>query len=209
MLRALHTYEHLDIPFYGLHRGTVGFLQNPFEIEGLIERLNAAKKITIHPLRMLAVDKNGVEHNCLGYNEVALFRESRLTAKIKIMVDNVVRLEELSCDGVLIATPAGSTAYNLSAKGPILPLFSDLLAITPISAFRPRRWPGAILPCGVDIHLEILDAEDRPVSATADSAEVRDVVRVSIHESRTVSRTLMFDPGQSLEEKILQEQFQS
>jgi NAD+ kinase len=207
MLRTLHRFMHLGKPFYGMNRGTVGFLLNNFELEGLHERLASAELATLNPLHMHAVHDSGTEQEALAINEVSLLRQTRQAAKIRVAIDGRVRLEELSCDGILVSTPAGSTAYNLSAHGPILPLTANVLAMTPISAFRPRRWRGALLPRGVKVRLEILDHYKRPVSAVADQTEVRDVVEVTISEARNITLRLLFDHEHNLEERILNEQF--
>ncbi len=207
MLETLHAHMGRGVPIYGMNRGTVGFLLNAYDEKELPKRLEAAEVVTLHPLRMTAETQDGETAEALAINEVALFRESRQAARIRIRIDGVVRLEELVCDGILIATPAGSTAYNLSAHGPILPLGSALLAVTPISAFRPRRWRGAILPHTACVELEVLEQDKRPVSATADYTEIRDVVRVSVSEDRKASLTLLFDPEHDLEERIIKEQF--
>lgn len=207
MLEALHQSVGYKIPVYGMNRGSVGFLMNPFITEGLIEKIQSAHKQDIYPLSMKATDANGKSYDALAFNEVSLLREVRQAAKIKIIIDEVERLAELICDGVLVATPAGSTAYNLSAHGPIIPLSSDVLALTPISAFRPRRWRGALLPSHVSIKFEILESSKRPVSATADDFEVRNVKSVEISQDSSVSKTILFDPDHSLEERILKEQF--
>ncbi|WP_366556099.1 NAD kinase [Aquibaculum sediminis] len=207
MLETLHRTVGRSVPIYGMNCGTVGFLMNEFESDGLIDRLAQAQEVRLHPLRMVARTREGGHSEALALNEVSLFRESRQAAKIRIRIDSVVRLEELVCDGVLVATPAGSTAYNLSAHGPILPLGTPLLALTPISAFRPRRWRGALLPRGAKVTFEVLEHLKRPVSATADFTEVRDVVEVTIREDRETSLRLLFDPEHNLEERILKEQF--
>lgn len=207
MLEALHQSVGYQIPVYGMNRGSVGFLMNPFITEGLIEKIQTAHRQEIRPLSMKATDENGKTYDALAFNEVSLLREVRQAAKIKIIIDNVERLAELICDGVLVATPAGSTAYNLSAHGPIIPLSSDVLALTPISAFRPRRWRGALLPSHVSIRFEILESGKRPVSATADDFEVRQVRSVEISQNIEISKTILFDPDHSLEERILKEQF--
>jgi NAD+ kinase len=163
--------------------------------------------VTLHPLRMVAVDRKGQQHEALAINEVSLLRQKHQAAKIRIRVDDIERLPELICDGVLVATPAGSTAYNLSAHGPIIPLAAGLLALTPISAFRPRRWRGALLPRTARVTFEVLEADKRPVSATADDQEVRDVTRVEVREDRDIALTLLFDPELNLEERVLKEQF--
>ncbi|WP_334128999.1 NAD kinase [Sneathiella sp.] len=207
MLETLHRFMSANIPIYGMNKGTVGFLLNRYREEGLIERLEAAEMTVLHPLSMTTVDMHGNEAEALAINEVSLLRESRQTAKIRISIDGHVKVAELTCDGVLVATPAGSTAYNYSAHGPILPVNAGVLALTPISAFRPRRWRGAILPREARIVLEILEAEKRPVSAVADAVEVRDVARVTVEEKRDISLRLLFDPEHNLEKRILDEQF--
>lgn len=207
LLEALHASTWRNIPVYGMNRGSVGFLTNPYHDDDLMERLEKAQRVDIHPLKMEAVDKTGTTTEALAYNEVSLLREARQAAKIRVTVDGVERLAELVCDGILVSTPAGSTAYNLSAHGPIIPLDANILALTPISAFRPRRWRGALLPCHVNIVFEAIDAEKRPVSATADDIEVRDITRVSIRQLQDISKTIMFDPDHSLEERMLREQF--
>lgn len=209
MLDALHDFGDLKKPYYGLNFGSVGFLMNPYGADNLPARLGAAAKVQIHPLRMKAVDQDGKIHEALAFNEVALLRETRQTARLRVLIDGVVRIPELVCDGILLATPAGSTAYNLSAQGPILPLSSNLLALTPISAFRPRRWRGALIPSPVKVRIDILNNDKRPVSLTADSHEVRNVVSVDIHQSASLDRVLMFDPDHHLEERMLKEQFLS
>ncbi len=209
MLEALHKYGHLSKPVYGMNFGSVGFLMNPYHENDLIESLKKVSHVEIHPLKMKAIDIHGKMHEAVAFNEVALLRETRQTARLKISVDNVVRIPELVCDGILLATPAGSTAYNLSAHGPILPLSSNMLALTPISAFRPRRWRGALIPSQLHVKIESLDDDKRPVSATADSQEFRDVVSLEIHQSKSITRTMLFDPEHHLEERILKEQFVS
>lgn len=207
MLETLHNFYQTGKPIYGMNRGSVGFMMNPYRAENFLERLNNAQSVTLHPLRMRATTKDGKEIDAIAFNEVSLLREERHAAKISVTVDNIERLPELVCDGILVSTPAGSTAYNLSAHGPILPLSANVLALTPISAFRPRRWKGALLPSHVSIKFEVKDPVARPVSATADSTEVRDVARVEVRESKSLSVTLMFDPDHNLEERILKEQF--
>jgi NAD+ kinase len=207
MLQTLHRVMHDRIPIYGMHRGSVGFLMNDYHEADLLARLERAEISRIHPLSMLAEDTQGREHESLAINEVSLFRETHQAAKLRISVDGQVRLEELSCDGVLVATPAGSTAYNLSAYGPILPINAPLLALTPISAFRPRRWRGALLPNRAVIDIDVLEAGKRPVSAVADNVETRNVAKVRVAEARQVELLMMFDPGHSLDERILSEQF--
>lgn len=194
-------------PVFGLNRGSVGFLLNDFREEALIERIAAAQRVVLHPLCMAVTRLDGTEEIALGINEVSLMRESRQSAKLRIVVDGVERLPELVCDGALVATPAGSTAYNLSAHGPILPLQANVLALTPISAFRPRRWRGAILPHSAVIEFDVLEVEKRPVNAVADFTMVRDVAKVKVFETRERSLTLLFDPEAALDERILKEQF--
>lgn len=207
MLQTLHKHMHRNIPIYGMNLGSVGFLMNEFHEDRLIERLNAADIARLHPLRMRATLSNGTEHEALAINEVSLLRETYQVAKIRISIDDKIRMKELSCDGVLVATPAGSTAYNLSAQGPIIPIDAALLALTPISAFRPRRWRGALLSHLAKVRFEILEPEKRPVSAVADHREFRDVVDVLVEEDTTIDLLMMFDEGHSLDERILTEQF--
>ncbi len=207
MLKALHRHMDRQVPIFGMNRGSIGFLMNAYEEEGLIDRLRRAEPIALNPLRMTAHDVAGGTHEALAINEVSLLRETRLAAKLRIEIDGVVRMPEMICDGVLVATPAGSTAYNISAYGPILPLGAHVLALTPISAFRPRQWRGAILPHSVSVTIEVLYPELRPVSAVADDTEVRDVTRVIVREDRSVALTLLFDPEHDLEERIIKEQF--
>jgi NAD+ kinase len=207
MLQTLHRVLGRPIPVYGMNCGSVGFLMNPFREDGLLERLAQAQEALLHPLRMHAVTASGAVEEALAFNEVSLLRQLAQTAKIRITVDGRVRLPELICDGLLISTPAGSTAYNLSAHGPIVPLSANLLPMTPISAFRPRRWRGALLPSTADVLFEILEADKRPVAAVADSTEVRNVVSVAVCEDRGVSVTVLFDPDQGLSERIIAEQF--
>lgn len=192
---------------FGMNRGTIGFLMNEFREKNLPERIAKAVPETIRPLEMVATGADGETVSALAINEVALWRQSYQTAKIRIAVDDHVRLEELSCDGVMIATPAGSTAYNLSAHGPILPLDAPLLALTPVSPFRPRRWRGALLPNSAFVVIEVIEDEKRPVAAVADHDEVRDVRRVEVLSDKTIAMRMLFDPGHSLEERILREQF--
>lgn len=207
MLQTLHALMGRNVPIFGMNRGSVGFLLNEYREDGLVERLKAAVRVTLHPLRMTAATTDGRTAEAIAINEVSLLRQTRQTAKLAIKVDGVERLPELTCDGVLVSTPAGSTAYNLSAHGPIIPLGAGLLALTPISAFRPRRWRGALLPHRAKVRFEVLEADKRPVSATADHTEVRDVAAVDVREDRTVSLTLLFDPEHNLEERVLKEQF--
>jgi NAD+ kinase len=207
MLETLHCCIDRPVPIYGMNLGTVGFLLNDYDVDRLHENLEKAVAVPLHPLRMRALRRDGQEEHGLGINEVSLFRQTYQAAKLCIMIDGVVRLPELVCDGVLVATPAGSTAYNLSAHGPILPTVANLLALTPISAFRPRRWRGALLPSKTRFCFRVIDADKRPVSAVADSTEIRDVVEVSVWADRTITLTLLFDPEHNLEERILKEQF--
>jgi NAD+ kinase len=207
MLECLHRRIPDGAPIYGMNRGSVGFLMNEYSEDDLLERINAAERALIHPLRMRAVDMAGETHEALAINEVSLLRQTRQTAKLRISIDGKVRLSELVCDGVMVATPAGSTAYNLSAHGPIIPLDAHVLALTPISAFRPRRWRGALLAHTAKVTLEMLEPDKRPVSAVADNFEVRDVLRVEVAEDRKIGLTMMFDAGRSLEERVLAEQF--
>ena len=207
MLETLHENLKSGRPIYGMNRGSVGFLMNEYSEDALLERINAAERAVIHPLSMAAIDAAGRRLEALAINEVSLLRQTRQTAKLRISIDGKVRLGELSCDGALVATPAGSTAYNLSAHGPIIPLDAKVLALTPISAFRPRRWRGALLAHTAKVTFEILEADKRPVSAVADNFEVRDVVEVQIAENREVALHMLFDAGRSLEERVLAEQF--
>jgi NAD+ kinase len=207
MLQTLHRYMRSGKPIYGMHRGTVGFLMNEFGTHSLPDRLEAAKLTVINPLLMRATDVNDNVHIHHAINEVSLFRQSHQAARLRIVVDERERMAELVADGVLVATPAGSTAYNLSAQGPILPINAALLALTPISAFRPRRWRGALLPNTAFVVIEVLEGDKRPVAAVADHDEARDVRRVEILTDRTISIRMLFDPGHSLEERILSEQF--
>jgi NAD+ kinase len=190
-----------------MNQGSVGFLMNEYSEEGLLERIAAAERTVIHPLVMRTIDTSGVGQSALAINEVSLLRQTNQTAKLCISIDSKVRLAELFCDGILISTPAGSTAYNLSVQGPILPINAALLALTPISAFRPRRWRGALLPDTAYVVIEVLDGEKRPVAAVADRDEARDVSRVEVLSDKTISIRMLFDPGHSLEERILREQF--
>lgn len=207
MLQTLHQIMPREIPVYGMNRGRVGFLMNRYDADDLLDRVAKAETFTLYPLRMRAVKTDGEVVEALAINDVYLLRETRLTARVRITVDGKVRMEELVCDGVIVATPAGSTAYNLSAHGPIIPLNADVLALTPISAFRPRRWRGALLPHNAEVHLEIMQSDWRPVSAVADMTEVRDVQSVWIKEDRSVKLRLLFDSERTLSERILQEQF--
>jgi NAD+ kinase len=207
MLETQHRLLGRNLPVYGMNCGSVGFLMNDYREEDLPARLAAAQAATLHPLRMQAFTANGAVEEALAINEVSLLRETRQAAKIRILVDGKERLKELICDGILVSTPAGSTAYNLSAHGPIVPLGANLLPLTPISAFRPRRWRGALLPSDAQVVFEVLEPEKRPVAAVADYTEVRDIRRVEVREDRGVALTLLFDPDHGLSERILAEQF--
>ena len=207
MLEAIKENLNRNIPFFGLNYGSVGFLMNATNDKNIIERLSNAQSIEISPLKMTAVSHDGKSHSAIAINEVSLLRETHQAAKIKISIDGKIRLEELICDGILLATPSGSTAYNLSAHGPILPIDSDNLALTAISAFRPRRWKGAILNNKSTVKFEILENQKRPVSVVADSLEVRDIKSVSINQDNDHKIQLLFDAEHSFEERILNEQF--
>jgi NAD+ kinase len=207
MLQTLHTFMTSGKPIYGMHRGTVGFLMNEFSADGLRERLRAARMTVIHPLLMNARDADGRAHESYAFNEVSLFRQTYQAARLRLLIDGKVRLEALVADGVLLATPAGSTAYNLSAQGPIIPINAPLMALTPISPFRPRRWHGALLPDSARVRVEVLEANKRPVAAVADHDEVRSVVTVDIQMDHNIGTQLLFDQGHSLDERILREQF--
>jgi NAD+ kinase len=206
MLQTLHTFLGKGKPIYGMNLGSVGFLMNEYREEDLAPRLAAAEKAVVHPLRMRAHTRKGVVER-LAFNEVSLLRETRQAAKLRVIVDERARIAELICDGILVATPAGSTAYNLSAHGPILPIDAALLALTPISAFRPRRWRGALLPHRARVRFEVLESAKRPVSAVADDFEVREITAVDVAEDRTVAMTMLYDAGHNLDERILSEQF--
>jgi NAD+ kinase len=207
MLQTLHAHMRSGTPIYGMHRGTVGFLMNEFSSQDLHARLAAARQTLINPLLMRATDVHGEVHLHHAINEVYLYRQTYQAARLRILIDEHERMAELIADGVLVATPAGSTAYNLSAQGPILPINAALLALTPISAFRPRRWRGALLPISAFVVIEVLEGDKRPVAAVADHDEVRDVRRVEVLSDKTISMRMLFDPGHSLEERILREQF--
>jgi NAD+ kinase len=207
MLETIHRNLERNIPVYGMNRGSVGFLMNNFHEDDLPGRLSRAQAAELHPLRMHAVTETGSVEEALAFNEVSLLRQLRQAAKIRITIDGRVRLKELSCDGVLISTPAGSTAYNLSAHGPIVPLSANLLPLTPISAFRPRRWRGALVPSTAEVLFEVLESPKRPTAAVADFTEVRNVASVAVSEDRTVSVTVLFNPDQGLSERIILEQF--
>ena len=207
MLETLHRLLGRNLPVYGMNCGSVGFLMNPFSEDDLPGRLARAQEAVLRPLRMHAVTATGTVEEALALNEVSLLRQLRQTAKIRISIDGRVRLPELMCDGVLLSTPAGSTAYNLSAHGPIVPLSANLLPLTPISAFRPRRWRGALLPSTAEVLFEVLEADKRPVAAVADDTEVRNVLSVAVSEDSKVAATVLFDPDQGLSERIIAEQF--
>ncbi|MGD9802983.1 MAG: NAD kinase [Hyphomicrobiaceae bacterium] len=207
MLETLKRHMHDRIPIYGMNRGSVGFLMNEYREDHLLERLERAELSRIHPLSMTAIDKDGKTHAALAINEVSVFRETYQIAKLRIIVDGKERLDELACDGLLVATPAGSTAYNLSAYGPILPINARLLALTPISPFRPRRWKGALLPAVAQLEIEVLEANKRPVSAVADNTEIRSVLRIAVAEASEIDILMLFDSGHNLDERILSEQF--
>ncbi len=207
MLETIHRVLEWNKPVYGMNRGSVGFLMNTYSEDDLLDRLNRAQEAVMYPLRMHAVTVTGAVEEALAFNEVSLLRQLRQASKIRITIDGRVRLAELSCDGVLISTPAGSTAYNLSAHGPIVPLSANLLPLTPISAFRPRRWRGALLPSTVEVLFEVLETDKRPTAAVADFTEVRDVASVAVSEDRTVCVRVLFDPDQGLSERIIVEQF--
>ena len=209
MLHTLHRFKKRGVPIYGMNRGSVGFLMNRYDEEGLPERLDAAQTFELHPLAMTVNTVHYAEHEAVAFNEVSLFRQTRQAAKIRVKIDDVVRVEELICDGLIVSTPAGSTAYNLAAHGPIIPIGAGVLALTPIAACRPRRWRGALLPKATRFRFEIMDSEKRPVSATADFTEVREVASVDVHEDRDVTVKLLFDRGHNLEERILGEQFEA
>ncbi|ADZ70081.1 NAD kinase [Polymorphum gilvum] len=207
MLQTLHRFMNTGTPIYGMNRGSVGFLMNEYREDDLLDRLSAADVTTIHPLLMEAVDQSGHRHNARAVNEVSLLRQTYQAAKLRISIDGRVRLEELVCDGCLVSTPAGSTAYNLSAHGPILPIFAPMLALTPISAFRPRRWRGALLPNRAVVQIEVLEAAKRPVSAAADHTEIRNIASVTVREDTRSECLIMFDAEHGWDERILTEMF--
>ncbi|MBV7395984.1 NAD kinase [Mameliella sediminis] len=207
MLHTMHRTQALEVPVYGMNRGTVGFLMNEYSEHGLVERLTAAEEAVINPLAMRAQCADGTEHHALAINEVSLHRSGSQAARLRISVDGQVRMAELVCDGALVATPAGSTAYNYSAHGPILPIGADVLALTPVAAFRPRRWRGALLPKSAEVSFDVLEADKRPVMAEADGSEVRDVLAVHIRSEPNVAHRVLFDPGHGLEERLIREQF--
>ena len=207
MLHTLHDTQHLDTPVYGMNCGTVGFLMNEYREPGLLDRLEAAEEEVIHPLRMRAIGTDGKVHEALAINEVSLLRAGPQAAKLRISIDGKVRLDELVCDGALLSTPAGSTAYNYSAHGPIIPIGSDVLTLTAIAAFRPRRWRGAILPGNATVRFDVLQPKKRPVMADADSRSAGKVVSVEITEVPEIGHRILFDPGHGLEERLIREQF--
>lgn len=207
MLQTLHATQHLDTPVYGMNCGTIGFLTNEFSLDDLGQRLRDAEEEILNPLRMHSISTDGVEHDELAINEVSLLRAGPQAAKLRITVDGKVRLPELICDGVLVSTPAGSTAYNYSAHGPILPIGSGVLALTPMAAFRPRRWRGAILPKMAKVRFDVLEAEKRPVMVAADSRSEKDVLSVEVFSDSDIAHRILFDPGHGLEERLLKEQF--
>ena len=207
MLQTMHDHMDTGLPIYGMNRGTVGFLLNRFSPDNLPERLNTAQKHILNPLVMTATDVNGQTSSALAFNEVALLRYSKQSANIRVLINGMERLDRLICDGIMVATPAGSTAYNLSARGPIIPMGSNVLALTPVSPFRPRRWQGALLPHSAVVEFEILNADRRPVGVSADSFEVRDVRQVRVVEDHSRPAHILFDPDHSLEERIFNEQF--
>ncbi len=207
MLQTLHLTQHLNVPVYGMNRGTVGFLMNEFSQDNLEQRLSATEEAVINPLRMRATCTDGSQRTELAINEVSLLRQGPQAAKLQIFVDDRLRLSELACDGALVATPAGSTAYNYSAHGPILPIGSEVLALTAMAAFRPRRWRGAVLPKAAKVRFEVIEPVKRPVMADADSRSVQDVVSVEIESAGDITHRLLFDPDHGLEERLIQEQF--
>ncbi|WP_207260476.1 NAD kinase [Desulfovibrio sp. Huiquan2017] len=207
LLQTVHEHRATGIPIYGMNRGTIGFLLNRFEADGLIERLNMAHRLVLNPLVMTAETVTGQTYSALAFNEVALHRYSQQSANIRVRINERERLKRLICDGIMVATPAGSTAYNLSAHGPIIPLGSNVLALTPVSPFRPRRWNGALLPHSAVVEFTILDPKHRPVGAAADSFEVRDVRKVCVVEDHSRPALVLFDHDHSLEERIFNEQF--
>ena len=207
MLQTIHEHMKFGLPIYGMNRGTIGFLLNQFRPNGLLDRLNRAREHTLNPLAMKARTVDGQTVSALAFNEVALLRYSQQSANIRVSINGKERLENLVCDGIMVATPAGSTAYNLSARGPIIPLGSNVLALTPVSPFRPRRWHGALLPHSATVEFKILEAQRRPVGASADSFEVRNVAHITVYEDHSQSACILFDPDHSLEERIFNEQF--
>ncbi len=207
MLRTLRDTQDLGIPVYGMNYGTIGFLMNEFSEHALVHRLNKAEETIINPLKMVAKCLNGNVETALAINEVSLLRSSAQAAKLRVLIDGKERINELVCDGALVSTPAGSTAYNYSAHGPILPINADVLALTAMAAYRPRRWRGAVLSSDSTIVFQILENEKRPVSAVADSLEVENVLNVTIKSEKRIQHRLLFDPGHGLEERLISEQF--
>lgn len=207
ILRVIHQYLHLGRPIFGMNCGTLGFLLNTYRRDMLLERIRMAKEVILHPLRMTAKTADERAETSLAFNEVSIFRHTRQTASVRIVVDGIVRIPRLAADGVMVATPTGSTAYNLSAHGPVVPLGTNLLALTPVSPFRPRHWRGALLPHTSVVEFENLDPHKRPLIASADFKEVLDVVSMRVQEDRSVAAKLLFDPDNSLEERIAAEQF--
>jgi len=207
MLEILHATQNIDCPVYGMNRGTVGFLMNEFSSERLMERLSDAEEAVINPLRMQAHCADGTEFEGLAINEVALLRAGPQAAKLQISVDGRVRLQELVCDGALLSTPAGSTAYNYSAHGPILPIGAEILALTAIAPFRPRRWRGALLPMAAHLRIDVLEQEKRPVTASADGKQSKEILSVDIFSAPDQKHRILFDPGHGLEERLISEQF--
>jgi NAD+ kinase len=207
MLSTLFSTQDRDLPVYGMNRGTVGFLMNDYAEAGLYDRLAAAEEAVLNPLRMHAVSADGAKFDALAINEVSLFRSGPQAAKLRISVDGRVRMQELVCDGALVATPAGSTAYNYSAHGPILPIGAEVLALTPVAAFRPRRWRGALLPKSAVVRFDVLEPAKRPVTAVADSRDVQHVVSVEVRSDTNIRHRILFDPGHGLEERLIREQF--
>jgi NAD+ kinase len=207
MLQTMHAFMNTGKPIYGMHCGSVGFLMNDFALDGLNDRLSAAVETAVHPLKMRAIDAAGSAQEAYAINEVSLLRQSYQAAKLEIAIDGQIRLKELICDGILVATPAGSTAYNLSAHGPILPIYAPLLALTPLSAFRPRTWRGALLPDHVEVRLTALEADKRPINAVADNVEFKSVIEVRVKQDRQAESLVLFDRDHSWDERILSEQF--
>lgn len=207
LLEVLHNYPDLEKPIFGMNRGTLGFLLNEFDSENLLEKINEGTDVYLCPIRMEATNTDGVKEQFLGYNEVSVIRYSAQSANLKITINGVTALEMLSCDGVLVSTPAGSTAYNLSAHGPIIPLNSNLLALTPVSPFRPRRWKGALLPNDSVVEIENLDPKKRPIGVAADSREAKNAVHIKVWQDQNDKRHLLFDSASSLEDRIMHEQF--
>ena len=207
MLQTLHGTQHLNKPVYGMNRGTIGFLMNEYGESDLVDRLEAAEEAELNPLSMTAVTEDGTSHKALAINEVSLLRAGPQAAKLRITVDGRLRMDELVCDGALVATPAGSTAYNYSAHGPVLPIGSDVLALTAVAAFRPRRWRGALLPKMAKVRFDVLESDKRPVMAEADSRSIRNVSTVEIQSEPSVVHRILFDPGHGLEERLISEQF--